>query len=179
MADEYRGSDAGAEFALTAARVAQPLYNLRMRDYDGIAGAIQSARDRASAMQGVVNALWERLCDEGVSWVGFYTKPFDADEMILGPRRDKPACSPIGLHGVCGRAWRERRAIVVRDVQELGGDYVACDPRDRSEVVIPLFEPDGSCWGVLDLDSFEIGAFDDRDVAGLTRVLRSAGFICA
>jgi putative methionine-R-sulfoxide reductase with GAF domain len=42
-------------------------------------------------------------------------------------------------------------------------------------VVIPLLNADGSCWGVLDADSFEVGAFDDADVAGLTRVLQAAG----
>src|SRR5438105_13594580 len=95
--------------------------------------------------------------------------------MIVGPRRDKPACSPIGLHGVCGGAWRERRAMVVRDVAELGTNYVACDPRDRSECVVPLIEEDGTCWGVLDLDSFEVGAFSDEDVSGLRMVLEAGG----
>jgi putative methionine-R-sulfoxide reductase with GAF domain len=94
------------------------------------------------------------------------------DELVLGPSRDKPACSPIGLHGACGRAFREKRPLVVRDVVDLGASYVACDPRDRSEVVVPLFEPDGTCWGVLDLDSFDVGSFDRVDVDGLLALLR-------
>lgn len=127
-------------------------------------------------MQSVVDALWGGLHDAGVSWVGFYMMDAAAGQMILGPRRDKPACSPIGLHGVCGQCCRGGLAIVVRDVRELGDNYVACDPRDRSEVVIPLFDDGDGCWGVLDLDSHEVGAFDDRDVAGLERVLNRAGF---
>ena len=99
----------------------------------------------------------------------------DGDELVLGPRRDKPACSPIGLHGVCGRAYTSRRPLVVSDVAELGENYVACDPRDRSEVVIPLVDDDGTCWAVLDLDSHQLGAFDETDVEGLTAVLRAAG----
>ena len=95
--------------------------------------------------------------------------------MILGPRRDKAACSPIGLHGMCGQAFTLRKPLLVRDVAELGKNYIACDPRDRSEVVLPLFDESGTCWGVLDLDSHELGAFDDTDVEGLQSVLQSAG----
>jgi putative methionine-R-sulfoxide reductase with GAF domain len=64
---------------------------------------------------------------------------------------------------------------VVRDVVALGRSYIACDPRDRSELVIPLFETDGRCWGVLDLDSFEAGAFGVEDVEGLLGALQRAG----
>ncbi len=126
-------------------------------------------------MAALVDALWARFADAGYSWVGFYTKAADADEMVLGPRRDKPACSPIGLHGMCGYAWAERRCVVVRDVREIGAHYVACDPRDMAEVVVPLLEADGSCWGVLDVDSFEVGAFTEADALGLARLVELAG----
>ena len=130
--------------------------------------------DRQQRMRTVVDTLWEGLKDSGVSWVGFYL-PEGEDELFLGPLRDKPACSPIGLHGVCGQAFTQRRPMVIADVRELGESYVACDPRDLSEVVVPLFEADGTCWGVLDLDSWDVGAFGEEDVAGLQRVLRAAG----
>ncbi len=129
-------------------------------------------------MQATVDALWDALKDTGVSWVGFYLHE-GADELVLGPRRDKPACSPIGLHGVCGQAFTQRRPIVVRDVRALGKDYIACDPRDLSEVVIPLLDADGKCWGVLDLDSHDVDAFSEADIAGLLGVLRSAGLTSA
>ena len=114
-------------------------------------------------MQALVDTLWRPLQETGVSWLGFYL-PGKPGELVLGPRRDKPACSPIGLHGACGRAFLEARPLVVRDVAELGAHYIACDPQDRSEVVIPLMDQQGVCWGVLDLDSHEIGAFDQEDV---------------
>lgn len=124
-------------------------------------------------MQVVVDALWGALHPTGVSWVGFYIHE-GGDELILGPRRDKPACSPIGLHGAGGQACISRKPLVVRDVGELGADYIACDPRDRSEVVLPLIDESGTCWGVLDLDSHETNSFDDADVEGLQRVLLAA-----
>ncbi len=125
-------------------------------------------------MQVFVDALWDALHSTGVSWVGFYLHE-DGDELILGPRRDKPACSPIGLHGACGQTFTRRMPLVVRDVADLGEGYIACDPRDQSEVVLPVFSESGTCWGVLDLDSYHVGAFDERDVDGLHDVLVAAG----
>jgi putative methionine-R-sulfoxide reductase with GAF domain len=151
---------------------------MERRDYDRVASRLSVDGDRAQRMTAVVDALWAALAPTGVSWVGFYLdRPGEPDDrrLVLGPRRDKPACSPIGLHGACGRALLSRRALIVRDVAELGAGYIACDPRDRSEIVVPLLDDSGSAWGVLDLDSHELAAFDERDAAGLARVLRAAG----
>lgn len=130
----------------------------------------------------IADALWESLQNKGVSWVGFYRFHPGAPReqaMTLGPSRNTPACSPIGLHGVCGQALTSRSIKVIHDVADLGDAYVACDPRDRSEIVLPCGagtdNPDSPCWGVLDLDSFEVGAFDESDAAGLTSVLAVAG----
>jgi putative methionine-R-sulfoxide reductase with GAF domain len=133
------------------------------RPYDKMIRELTCAGGRQERMRAVVDALWDALNDAGVSWVGFYLHE-GRDDLVLGPHRDKPACSPILLHGACGRAFRQRRPLVVRDVAALGENYIACDPRDRAEVVIPLFEADGRCWGVLDADSFEAGTFGIEDV---------------
>jgi L-methionine (R)-S-oxide reductase len=146
------------------------------RPYEQIAAQLRGAGDRQRQMQATVDALWDALKNAGVSWVGFYVHE-GGEELVLGPRRDKPACSPIGLHGACGRVFQSRAPLVVRDVKDLGQNYIACDPRDRSEVVIPLLAADGTCWGVLDLDSHEVGSFNEDDVAGLTGVLRAAGLM--
>ena len=134
--------------------------------------------DRHERMRAFVDAAWDSLSSCGVSWVGFYLHQ-GADELVLGPRRDKPACSPIGLHGACGQAFLKKRPLVVRDVKDLGAGYVACDPRDQSEVVVPLLEPDGTCWGVLDLDSHRVSAFDQADVEALLALLRKNGLTAA
>jgi putative methionine-R-sulfoxide reductase with GAF domain len=144
------------------------------RDYDGLmVAAGRCVGQRAERMQQVVDLLWEALSGTGVSWIGFYLR--QGEELVLGPRRDKPACSPIGLHGACGQSLLAEKPLVVRDVADLGEGYIACDPRDRSEVVVPLFDEHGECWGVLDADSFDVGAFDDGDASQLTGVLVRAG----
>ncbi len=144
------------------------------RDYAAI--AIKDApRDRSALMLAAADVLWNALAPTGVSWIGFYLKNVTADEMVLGPCRDKPACSPIGLQGACGQSWRDEQSLVVRDVRLLGEGYIACDPRDLSEVVVPLFEPDGACWGVLDADSFELGAFTQHDADALALLMVKFG----
>lgn len=157
------------------------------RDYAQVRSVLKDLRPqapRAERMQRVVDALWSAfglnahgaaLAPARMSWVGFYTKTPGKDEMILQERRDKPACSPLGLQGCCGRCWSGRRPIVVRDVAKMEGGYIACDPKDRSEVVVPLFEADGSCWGVLDIDSYEINAFDAHDAAELNTIAEACG----
>lgn len=155
-------------------------------------------------LQPLCDAFWEALAPRGVSWIGFYLAelpdgtiagtigaegaidrsrssmeaPLEPGEphMILVARRDKPACSPIGMHGVCGQSFREESVRLVDDVALLGNAYVACDPRDRSEIVIPIYR-NGVLWGVLDADSYEAACFGDCDIEGLQGVLRVAGLL--
>ncbi|MBL8877664.1 MAG: GAF domain-containing protein [Phycisphaerales bacterium] len=158
------------------------------RDYSALIDSISTVGSREQRMRAVADAIWSAHAQTGVSWVGFYfatTEPEAAGkyapsedaalQLVLGPCRNKPACSPIGLHGACGRCFLSGAPLVVRDVRELGANYIACDPRDHSEVVVPCTNENGKCWGVLDLDSFEVGAFDHHDVDGLTLLLRTAG----
>ena len=126
-----------------------------------------------------VNLAWSALATSGVSWIGFYRVADDGQSMVLEQCRDRPACSPIGMHGVCGQAIRRGRTRVIADVADLGAEYVACDPRDRSEIVIPIrgLSPSGMRVDrVLDLDSFEAGSFSDLDDYYLRLALEIAGF---
>jgi len=143
---------------------------------DEVAGGVHDGMSRQERMQRVVDAVWRAFGGTagGVSWVGFYVPARGGDAMVLGPRRDTPACSPIGLHGVCGRALRRGTPVVVDDVRALGEDYIACDPADRSELVVPLLDRSGKPWAVIDLDSRQPGAFGDADVRGIADVLAAA-----
>lgn len=151
-----------------------------LRDYAPVIRAAVGVSDRAAAMRLACDLVWEhfgldRPARPAYSWIGFYEKPTTEPEMVLVARRDKPACSPIGLHGMCGRGWQSRQPILIPDVSTLGANYIACDPKDRSEIVIPLFNEDGACWGVLDGDSYETDAFDENDVTALTLLVAKLG----
>jgi len=162
------------EFVILNAMSEHPFEPRFRRDYAALLPSVQYGGGRAERMQTFVDTLWDALYAAGVSWLGFYLHE-GGDELVLGPRRDQPACSPIGMHGACGRALRSGEPLIVRDVADLGPNYIACDPRDRSELVIPLFDESGRCYGVLDLDSHEVGAFAWTDLDGLLTLLRRAG----
>lgn len=136
--------------------------------------------DRERLMRLAVSVLWNAFglhsrASHAISWIGFYDKVDGADEMVLVCREPKPACSPIGLHGMCGEGWKQRRSIVIPNVKTLGENYIACDPKDQSELVVPLMTEDGTCIGVLDADSYDVDAFDESDATGMTKVLIALG----
>lgn len=84
-----------------------------MRDYEPLVAAARARTGLTpgQAMAKAVSLLWDAFGGKPISWVGFYLKVEGADEMVLVCREPKPACSPIGLHGMCGRSFLTRRAI--------------------------------------------------------------------
>ncbi len=147
-----------------------------VRDYGAIARSLRGvAGSRANRMEVVADTLWRHLHDKDVSWCGFYTASEGDEEMILGACRNSPACSPIALSGICGRSWLDKAPIVAADLSNLGDRVIKCDPRDLSEVVVPLFDQDGTCWGVLDLDSHDRNSFNDSDAKELHKLMIICG----
>jgi GAF domain-containing protein len=72
--------------------------------------------------------------------------------------------------GVCGTAAKEKRTVIVEDVNAFPG-HIACDARSRSEIVVPVFDRSNQLIAVLDIDSERPGAFSDADREGLERVV--------
>jgi putative methionine-R-sulfoxide reductase with GAF domain len=147
------------------------------RDYSDLIQEATSAKtaSREEAMQTAVRLLWGAFGNKPIAWVGFYDRVLGAEEMVLVCREPKPACSPIGLHGMCGRSYLTKQSILVADVRTLGENYIACDPKDQSELVVPLVDADGRCSGVLDVDSYDLNGFDEADVQGMNRLLAALG----
>jgi GAF domain-containing protein len=107
------------------------------------------------------------------SWVGFYV--MRGGELVLGPFQGNVACVRIALgRGVCGTAAAERRTVIVPDVEQFPG-HIACDAGSRSEIVVPIFGHGGALVAVLDLDSYELAAFDEVDAAGLQPIAELLG----
>ena len=92
-------------------------------------------------------------------------------QLILGPFQGPIACVHIAYgRGVCGTAWKERRTVVVPDVEEFPG-HIACSSESRSEIVVPVFAGD-EIIAVLDIDSRELATFDDIDQQYLEEVVK-------
>ncbi|WP_444921852.1 GAF domain-containing protein [Microbulbifer sp. CnH-101-G] len=102
---------------------------------------------------------------EDINWAGFYF--LHEDELRLGPFQGKPACTriPVGA-GVCGTAVSTGESQLVEDVHQFPG-HIACDAVSASEVVIPLYDNNGRCLGVLDIDSPTVARFTQEDLTGL------------
>ena len=96
----------------------------------------------------------------GFWWTGFYR--IVGDELVLGPFQGPVACIHIPYgRGVCGTAWKRNETVVVPDVDEFPG-HIACSSESRSEIVVPV-RRDGRVCAVLDIDSRELGTFDETD----------------
>ncbi|WP_261817380.1 GAF domain-containing protein [Vibrio gallicus] len=105
---------------------------------------------------------------EAINWVGFYLT--QGDELVLGPFQGKPACVRITWgKGVCGTAAATNTVQRIADVHQFEG-HIACDAASNSEIVIP-FVINGKVAGVLDIDSPNIGRFNEIDEQGLTLVM--------
>ena len=104
------------------------------------------------------------------NWVGFYRR---ADERTLkvGPYQGGHGCLTIDMdRGVCGACLREKSIILVKDVSTVH-DHIACSSETKSEIVLPIIDNSGTVLAVFDLDSTEIGAFDETDKEYLSKVV--------
>ena len=91
--------------------------------------------------------------------------------LILGPFQGPIACVRIAYgRGVCGTAWKERRTVVVPDVEKFPG-HIACSSESRSEIVVPVSQGD-EIIAVLDIDSRKLNTFDDTDARWLEKVVK-------
>lgn len=106
-------------------------------------------------------------------WVGFYL--VKGDELVLGPFQGPIACTRIRYgKGVCGTAWKEKKSILVPDINAFPG-HIACSSASVSEIVTPILNKSGEVAGVLDVDSERYDILDDTDV----RFLEEISKICS
>lgn len=128
-------------------------------------GLVSGETDPIACMANVAALVHEAF---GFWWTGFYR--VCGDELLLGPFQGPVACVHIGYgRGVCGTALKERRTVVVPDVEQFPG-HIACSALSRSEIVVPVFR-DGEVVAVLDIDSRELNTFDDTDARWLERIV--------
>jgi GAF domain-containing protein len=138
-----------------------------------LASLVDGEPDLIANLANIVAAL--RECLPIASWIGWYImRPTAAgSELVLGPFQGKIACVRIAIgRGVCGTAVRLRQTVIVPDVEKFEG-HIACDAGSRSEIVVPIVR-EGQVVAVLDLDSYELAAFDDVDAQHLARVAELA-----
>lgn len=103
-------------------------------------------------------------------WVGFYLQK--EGQLVLGPFQGPLACTRIDFDkGVCGHAYTTRETVIVPDVDAFPG-HIACASASKSEIVVPIFNADGSVYGVLDVDSDSYDDFGQVDADGLAEIMK-------
>jgi L-methionine (R)-S-oxide reductase len=102
-------------------------------------------------------------------WVGFYI--VKNNELVLGPFQGPIACTRIAFgKGVCGACWKEKKVMLVPNVDEFPG-HIACSSDSKSEIVLPAFKNQEVAL-VLDVDSDRLNDFDATDEKYLLQVMK-------
>lgn len=130
-----------------------------------IQSLVEGETDLIANMANISAALKEQFL---WLWVGFYV--VQQDELVLAPFQGPVACTRIKKgKGVCGKAWEEAQTIIVDDVENFPG-HIACNTLSKSEIVIPLIN-NNKVYAVLDVDSVDIGCFDEIDKIWLEKIV--------
>ena len=142
----------------------------KQEQYESILPQIEAVMDpNADIIANMANMAAMLHETFGFWWTGFYR--VIGNELVLGPFQGPLACTRIAFgRGVCGNAWKERRTLVVPDVEQFPG-HIACSSASKSEIVVPVFHND-EIIAVLDIDSDRLGTFDDTDAIYLERLVR-------
>lgn len=130
------------------------------------AKAVLESENDLTANMANLSAMIHR--EFGFWWTGFYR--VCNEELVLGPFQGPIACTRIAYgKGVCGTAWERQETIVVPDVEEFPG-HIACSSESRSEIVVPVWR-DYKVIAVLDIDSEQLGTFDETDKVWLEKIV--------
>jgi GAF domain-containing protein len=131
-----------------------------------IEGLISGEGDMIANLSNIAAALKQTM---NFFWVGFYL--VKENQLVLGPFQGPIACTRIDYgRGVCGFAWKEKKTIIVPNVEEFPG-HIACSSASQSEIVLPAFKNETVAL-VLDVDSDKLNDFDSRDQEALEKLMR-------
>ncbi len=118
--------------------------------------------DLTSCLANISAVCYQQISD--LNWVGFYIYDNTQKTLLLGPFQGKPAVAEIvPPHGLCGAAYATKELQVAANVQHCD-NHIVCDINSKSELVLPIFNDDGSVWGVFDIDSPQENRFDEETI---------------
>lgn len=152
------------ELILSTSTHKQERYNALLPQIQSL---ITGEPDVVANLSNIAAALKQAM---GFFWVGFYI--VKNNELVLGPFQGPIACTRIGFgKGVCGAAWKEKKVMLVPDVEQFPG-HIACSSASKSEIVLPAFK-NGEVALVLDVDSDKLNDFDETDAVALQKLMRA------
>ena len=111
----------------------------------------------------------EKIKNEaGYSWIGLYDVTDTDIHLISYAGRTEPTFTSFPSDkGLNGRVNVEKRTVIVNDIDK-DEDYLLTFSDTQSEIVVPIFGPDGkTVKGTIDVESEQENAFDKEDAAFL------------
>jgi L-methionine (R)-S-oxide reductase len=134
---------------------------------DQISALIEGEKDLIAVMSTVSCEIFHGF-DE-FNWVGFYRK-VDERTLKVGPYQGGHGCLTIDRdRGVCGACFREGVLQLENDVSK-ASSHIACSSTTKSELVLPIVNKKSEVVAVLDIDSTQLGVFDEVDVKALEQI---------
>ena len=131
-----------------------------------IVALVEGETDLIANLANITAALKEAF---GFFWVGFYI--VKENQLVLSAFQGSIACTRIDFdRGVCGHCYTTRKTIIVPNVEEFPG-HIACSSASKSEIVLPVFDKNGSVVMVLDVDSDALDDFSETDAQGLGKIV--------
>ena len=131
-----------------------------------IKALVEGEPDQIANLSNIAAALKQTM---NFFWVGFYL--VKENQLVLGPFQGPIACTRIDFgKGVCGTAWKEKKTILVPDVELFPG-HIACNSASKSEIVLPAFKNNEVAL-VLDVDSDALNDFNSTDQLALEELMR-------
>ena len=157
--------------------------NSKQEKYESLIPQIRAlVLDETDLIANLANIVAALKFGMGFFWVGVYfvkesVKPGETGvkELVLGPFQGPIACTRIPMgKGVCGTAWKEKRTIIVPDVDQFPG-HIVCSTSSKSEIVLPALNTRGEVVLVLDIDSDQLNDFGEVDERYLSEVVTIVG----
>jgi L-methionine (R)-S-oxide reductase len=109
-----------------------------------------------------------------VFWAGFYI--LENNRLLVGPYQGPLACQQLPYaKGACWHSVLNKKSLLLADVSQFPG-HIACDPRSKSELVVPVFDNKEEIFGVMDIDSERLNAFDKADEEGISKIMKLIRF---
>ncbi len=137
------------------------------RLYQQIKELMQKETDIISRMATINAILYHKM--DYYFWCGFYR--LVNNELIVGPYQGPVACLKLEKNkGACWNTINKKNVTLLDDIHNFPG-HIACDPRSKSEIVVPVKDKSGKIFAVLDVDSKNLASFDKMDAEGLQKIV--------
>ncbi len=140
-------------------------------DVDPLLAELDALQKRGTPVESVLEAAVQGLhrLHPRFHWTGIY-ELYPDQVLRLGPFVGAPTDHVfIGVgRGVCGTAVAEKRNMNIPDVRK-SSNYLACSSETRSELVV-LIRSGEWIHAQIDIDSHEVGAFDNETVTGVQSI---------